>query len=160
MLALQCERSRGSASLRRGTRTMNRTRTREAPPCAAQLKCTSVASMSSTGPSGELNVMRHLVSFCTLTFHGLALCSVPPPARRCCGRASTSSTLRQIPPAASRGRCGSPPRRWSDTFSRPFSPESSWSGTFTQTRIRRTKRTGTRVNQPGQSNRHLDRFCC
>lgn len=84
-----------------------------------------------------------------LSFHPLPpsvrLCSLPP-AQRCYGSASMSSTFSRIRRAVRMTRCGSAPRRWSDGSWRASSPESSWSGTFTQTgstwRTTGTKRTG------------------
>lgn len=84
-----------------------------------------------------------------LSFHPLPpsvrLCSLPP-AQRCYGSASMSSTFSRIRRAVRMTRCGSAPRRWSDGSWRASSPESSWSGTFTQTgstwRTTGRKRTG------------------
>lgn len=57
-----------------------------------------------------------------------------------------SSMFSRIRRAVQMTRCGSAPRRWSDGSWRASSPESSWSGTFTQTdstwRTTGRKRTG------------------
>lgn len=81
--------------------------------------------------------------FVTLSFFlSLSL----PPAHHCYRIAWMSSTFSRIRPAAPTAHCGSARHRWSDGSWRVSSPESSWSGTFTQTsktwRRKRKKRTG------------------